>query len=100
MLPVLRDQLLAHKASAKLAGLDDHVFTTAGRRQARQGQPRPAGDGPDRRAGGQAPRRRGEHPLPPGVTAHKLRHTFALMLIALGKDPAYVMAQLATRIRS
>ena len=43
---------------------------------------------------------RGEHPLPPGVTSHKLRHTCASMLIALGKDPAYVMAQLATRIRS
>jgi integrase len=37
---------------------------------------------------------RGEHPLPAGVTAHKLRHTFASMLVALGKDPAYVMAQL------
>src|SRR3954454_14711358 len=29
MLPVLRDELLAYKASAKRAGLDDHLFTTA-----------------------------------------------------------------------
>jgi hypothetical protein len=28
------------------------------------------------------------------VTAHKLRHTFASILIALGRDPAYVMTQL------
>ena len=32
--------------------------------------------------------------IPAGVTAPKLRHTFASMLIALGKDPACVMAQL------
>jgi integrase-like protein len=28
------------------------------------------------------------------VTPHKLRHTFASMLIALGRDPRYVMEQL------
>ena len=28
------------------------------------------------------------------MTAHKLRHTFASLLVALGNDPAYVMAQL------
>jgi hypothetical protein len=33
-------------------------------------------------------------PLPAGVTPHKLRHTFASILIALGHDPAYVMGQL------
>lgn len=37
---------------------------------------------------------RGQHPLPLGVTAHKLRHSFASILVALGKDPRYVMAQL------
>lgn len=36
----------------------------------------------------------GEQPLPVGVSAHKLRHTFASILTALGRDPAYVMAQL------
>jgi hypothetical protein len=29
MLPVLRDELLAYKASADQTGLDAHVFTTA-----------------------------------------------------------------------
>jgi integrase len=28
------------------------------------------------------------------VTPHKLRHTFASILVALGRDPSYVMAQL------
>jgi integrase len=37
---------------------------------------------------------RGQHPLPRGVTPHKLRHTFASILIALGRDPRYVMDQL------
>ncbi len=37
---------------------------------------------------------RGELPLPPRLTAHKLRHTFASLLVASGKDPAYVMTQL------
>jgi integrase len=37
---------------------------------------------------------RGQHPLPRGATPHKLRHTFASILIALGRDPRYVMEQL------
>jgi integrase len=37
---------------------------------------------------------RGEVPLPKGVTAHKLRHTFASILIACGEDPISVMTQL------
>ena len=37
---------------------------------------------------------RGREPLPAGVTAHKLRHTFASILFVRGEDPPYVMAQL------
>jgi len=37
---------------------------------------------------------RGQVPLPKGLTAHKLRHTFASVLIACGEDPNSVMAQL------
>ena len=37
---------------------------------------------------------RGHLPLPVGVTPHKLRHTFASILVALGWDPATVMAAL------
>ncbi len=37
---------------------------------------------------------RGQMPLPKGVTAHKLRHTFASILVACGEDPSSVMDQL------
>jgi integrase len=37
---------------------------------------------------------RDQHPLPLGVTPHKLRQTYASVLIALGRDPRYVMEQL------
>lgn len=37
---------------------------------------------------------RGGQPLPQGISPHKLRHTFASVLIAIGKDPTYVMHQL------
>jgi integrase len=33
-------------------------------------------------------------PLPAGLTPHKLRHTFASILVALGEDPGSVMDQL------
>lgn len=36
----------------------------------------------------------GEVPLPEGLTPHKLRHTFASTLVALGVDPGSVMDQL------
>ena len=37
---------------------------------------------------------RGRVPLPKGLSPHKLRHTFALVLIACGEDPISVMKQL------
>lgn len=38
--------------------------------------------------------RRGHVPLPKGLSAHKLRHTFASILIGTGEDPVSVMAEL------
>ena len=38
--------------------------------------------------------REGLTELPEGLTLHALRRTFASLLIALGKDPAYVMGQM------
>jgi len=37
---------------------------------------------------------RGGQPLPLGISPHKLRHTFASILVAIDKDPNYVMNQL------
>jgi integrase len=39
-------------------------------------------------------RERDHSALPNGLTPHKLRHTFASVLVACGEDPASVMAQL------
>jgi integrase len=39
-------------------------------------------------------REAGEEPFPEGITPHSLRRTFASILVALGKDPAYAMAQM------
>jgi integrase len=36
----------------------------------------------------------GDVPLPEGLTPHKLRHTFASIMVALGVDPGSVMDQL------
>ena len=36
----------------------------------------------------------GATPLPDGLSPHKLRHTFASLLVALGTDPGAVMDQL------
>jgi integrase len=37
---------------------------------------------------------RDRQPLPLGITPHKLRHTFASILVAIGKDPTDVVQQL------
>lgn len=93
LVPLLRDELLAWKAIGAPA-MDDLVFPTA------RGTPRDK-DNINRRVMGPVTAKatellaqRDAHPLPRGLTPHKLRHTFASMLTALGRDPAYVMAQL------
>lgn len=92
--PLLLDLLVGHKAARYRGSPDDLVFpkTSGGRR-----------DKDSLRAGvllGVFERadeilvRRGQVPLPKGLSAHKLRHTFASMLVACGEDPASVMHQL------
>ena len=94
MLPVLRDLLAAHKAAAYRARPNDLVFPTGtgGRRNPNNLRERiliPALARAD-----ELLEERGQVPLPRGVTPHKLRHTFASVLIAVGEDPATVMRQL------
>ncbi len=93
-LPALRDELAAHKASSPTVSSADLVFPTArgtarDKDNARERVLRPVIKRAD-----ELLEERGHHPLPAGVTAHKLRHTFTSILFALGKDPAYVMGQL------
>jgi integrase len=94
ILPALRDELLSHRHANAGAGPTDLVFpTSSGSRRdkdnARERVIRPVVAHADTLLA-----RRGHQPLPGGVTAHKLRHTFAPILFVRGDDPPYVMAQL------
>jgi integrase len=93
LLPVLHDILGEHKANHR-GGLDDLLFPTArgGRRDKDNINKRVLKPVLKRADELLADRR--QHPLPRGVTPHKLRHTYASVLIALGRDPRYVMEQL------
>jgi len=94
MLPILRDLLAEHKAKAYRSGPDDLVFPTAtgGRRDKDNLRDRVLGPVFERT--NEILEKRGRVPLPKGLTPHKLRHTFASVLIACGVDPISVMKQL------
>jgi integrase len=94
LLPILRDELAAHKARAYRSGPDDPVFPTGtgGIRDKDNLRNRVLAAAIDR--ADQLLAERGQPPLPAGLTPHKLRHTFASILVACGDDPASVMAQL------
>src|SRR5690348_736501 len=92
-LPLLREVLTEHKAASDRTGPDDPVFvTSAGRPRSRDNLRKDVVEA----AVSQANRlvaERGLQPLPLGITPHKLRHTFASILVAIGRDPTYVMQQ-------
>jgi len=94
MLPILRDVLAAHKASAYRSGPDDLVFptVTGGRRDKDNLRERVLAQVFER--ANELLEERGRVPLPKGLTPHKLRHTYASVLIACGEDPISVMKQL------
>jgi integrase len=94
MLPLLREILTEHKAACKKTGPDDPVFVTAGGKpRSRHNIRQDVVDGVVAHAH-RLVEERGLQPLPLGITPHKLRHTFASILVAIGKDPTYVMQQL------
>lgn len=94
MLPVLRDILAAYKARAYASGPEDLVFPTGtgGRRDKDSLRSKVLAKVFERAS--ELLERRGRVPLPKGLTTHKLRHTFASVLVACGEDPVSVMAQL------
>jgi len=94
MLPVLRDILAAYKARAYRSGHEDLVFPTGtgGRRDKDSLRTKVLAQVFER--ANELLERRGRPPLPEGLTPHKLRHTFASVLVACGEDPVSVMAQL------
>jgi hypothetical protein len=92
--PLLRHVLVAHKATSKKAGPDDLVFphVNGGRRDRNSLRSGVLVDAFVR--ADEILIDRGHVPLPVGLSAHKLRHTFASLLVACGEDPASVMRQL------
>jgi integrase len=94
MLPLLREILTEHKAASQKTGPHDPVLRTStgtarSRHNLRQDVVEPVVNRANKLV-----EERGLQPLPLGITPHKLRHTFASILVAIGKDPTYVMQQL------
>jgi integrase len=94
MLPLLREILTEHKAASDRTAPGDPVFlTAAGTARSRHNLRQDVIDAAVAHAH-RLVEERGAQPLPLGITPHKLRHTFASILVAIGKDPTYVMQQL------
>jgi integrase len=94
VLPALRDELLAHKAATGHPGREDLVFPTAAGTARDKDNAQTHVIRPVVKRADELLAERGLHPLADGVTAHKLRHTFASILAALNEPMPYVMAQL------
>ncbi|HEY4451806.1 MAG TPA: site-specific integrase [Solirubrobacteraceae bacterium] len=94
LLPLLRDELAAHRASSYRSGPDDPVFPTGTGGHRDKDNLRNRILAPALIRADELLLEREQTPLPAGVTPHKLRHTFASILVALGWDPASVMAAL------
>lgn len=93
LLPLLREELTERKASLGAVTGTSPVFATD------SGKPRDRHNVRERvvkRAAELASERlaAAEAPPLPALTPHALRRTFASVLVALGHDPAYVMAQI------
>ena len=94
MLLLLPEVLAEHKAASVKTGPNDPVFvTTTGVARSRHNLRQDVVDAAVVTANRLA-EERGIQPLPLGITPHKLRHTYASILVAIGKDPTYVMQQL------
>jgi integrase len=94
MLPVLRDELVAWKARATRTKASDYVFATGRGLRPSKDNLRSRVIAPAIVLADEALEAAGQVPLPPKLTPHGLRHTYASVLIALGKNPRYVMEQI------
>jgi integrase len=94
ILPALRDELATHRHAAGHAEPDTLVFPTSSGSRRDKDNARERVIRPVVAAAEELLAARGQPPLPTGVTAHKLRHTFASILYVRGEDPPYVMSQL------
>ena len=94
ILPALLQDLELHRSRAGSIGVDAFAFASVAGTELKQSNIR-------RRVLDQAVAladkqllAAGQAPLPAGLTPHKLRHTFASILVAVGVDPGSVMDQL------
>lgn len=94
LLPPLRGILIAHKVGARNIAPDAPVFCTRTGMRRDKDNLRFRVLAPALRRADELLGQRGRPPLPEGVSPHKLRHTFASVLIACGEDPASVSYQL------
>jgi integrase len=94
LVPLLRDQLGAHRITVGTADPDAHVFPNGAGRARDKDNLRNRVLDPVLIETDKILTVAGHPPLPVRVTPHKLRHTFASILLACGEDAASVMAQL------
>ena len=94
LMPLLRGTLLAHRDNARYTGPDDPVFPTRTGRRRDKDNLRFRVLAPALGHADELLIERGRQPLPAGISPHKLRHTFASVLIACGEDPVSVTYQL------
>jgi integrase len=94
ILPALRDELTSHRYAHAGAAPTELVFPTSTGSRRDKDNARERVVRPVVAHANELLAKRGETPLPEGVSAHKLRHTFASILYVRGEDPPYVMAQL------
>ena len=87
ILPALRDELASHRHAAGPAQPDALVFPTSSGSRRDKDNARERVIRPVVAAAEALLAARGQPPLPAGVTAHKLRHTFASILYVRGEDP-------------
>ena len=94
LLPALAGELRVHKAAVKPTSSAERVFTTREGAALNQGNVRSRTLALSVKRANERLEAAGSVPLPEGLTPHKLRHTFASLLVALGVDPGAVMDQI------
>lgn len=92
--PLLHQILTAHKTASPYTQPDQPVFPTGTGGQRDKDNLRNRILAPAIARADELLHQRGHTPLPAGVTPHKLRHTYASILVACGEDPASLMAHL------
>jgi integrase len=94
LLPILKHTLAAHKQAATHTAADDLVFVNRDGTARDKDNLRNRVLAPAIERANELLADRDQPPLPAGLSPHKLRHTFASILVACGEDPASVMTQL------